>query len=276
MKKFFIYFFTFISITSVCFAQSTNKKPFIKEIVPQTGQEEEIIVIRGENFGKQRYLFDSQNYINFNGFLGTEILSWSDSQIQIRAPKKEVFTDGYRKTIKQIGSLPFFGGAVNFVTKILPIRTAYAPVVGGLKNDISVVTLSGESNPYIFYYTEEKNGEKVGEWKELLNIAMEVGGNIIKIPLDTVKKIVHPRETIKEVINDINIQNRKNRRILMQTPIMQSDLISEPIKQQESETDNWKVIKNNEIGFSVKIPSEYDWQEKNSNGGWDCSISHKR
>jgi len=87
----FIALFLVASTALAAPTASSNKTPHIKTLSPDTGEEGEVITMAGSNFGKDPAdgiigLNDGPNYVRVGGYLGTNMLSWANDEVQISAP----------------------------------------------------------------------------------------------------------------------------------------------------------------------------------------------
>lgn len=187
-----------LSITPVFASTTTDSaNPVISSISPQTGKEGDTITIKGKNFSSLNPDLEVRRYVNFNGFLGTEIVDWQPSAIKVKVPLIGATEQERQKTaIDVVSKLPLFGKFGKYLFEFMPVQVAKAPTEEGVPVSVSVVVPSGESNIVDFTYINETSDKKtnpiVDDAKLLLSIAWQ---NEV---VDPITHLLHPIKSFKE------------------------------------------------------------------------------
>ena len=175
---------------------AAGAQPVIDSFSPEQGKENDIMVINGKNFGDRNVFVNPNRYVNFNGFLGTEILQWSDSVIEIKIPRLGAVANEQKETaVDVVSAIPIVRSYAKLPLKLLPIRVAKSPEEAGTRATVKVVAPDGESNAVYFFYQHEVSSEKVNYvWDTAKLIGRTFFDEYIKKPFNT---ILHPIQTLQ-------------------------------------------------------------------------------
>ncbi len=193
------YVLAFILLITPAFASATtdSANPTISSILPQTGREGDTITLKGKNFSSPNPDLEVRRYVNFNGFLETEIVDWQPSAIKVKVPPISAPQQERQKTaIDVVSKLPFFGRFGKYLFEFMPVQVAKAPTEEGVPVPVSVVVPSGESNVVDFTYINETSDKKTNpiadDAKLLLSIAWK---NEV---VDPITHLFHPIKSFTE------------------------------------------------------------------------------
>ena len=237
-------------------ATAAGIEPAITLISPEQGKEGMSMVIQGKNFGSRGDSINTRRYVDFNGFLGTEILRWEDSAIEIKTPRLGAVADEQKETATDIISwIPVVKDIAKMPLKLMPIRVAKSPEELGTRATITVMTPNGRSNEVHFYYVHEDSSEKTNLiWDTAKLIGTTFFREYVVKPLNT---ILHPINAIQKkterisrtIINDSVIfttDYNKNKEATKTPPAQIGDAVKDILSNETAKQKSAEPTKSSE------------------------------
>lgn len=137
----------------------TYKKPYIDSISPSSGKPKTEVAIQGHDFGLW-HIAAPDFYIKFGKSFASPSISWTDTEIMVKAPSDYGTGENDRKILMWLIKLVVTGGTYDLpdliwdiVEELITSGVRIKPSEGVIQLDVTVATPAGKSNAELFTYT---------------------------------------------------------------------------------------------------------------------------